>query len=73
MKSSTVVAAAVVAGAAAAAAAATMAVAVHRKRQSRLEKARAIMESLQQKCATPIEKLLQLADAMTAEMHAGLS
>ncbi|CAN0901459.1 HXK1 [Linum grandiflorum] len=72
MKKATVVAG--VAGAAAVCAAATVVV-VHQKRQNRRrrwEKVRAIVDVLEHKCATPFEKLRQLADAMTAEMYAGL-
>ncbi|CAM8994410.1 unnamed protein product [Rhodiola kirilowii] len=37
------------------------------------DKATAIFKDLEEKCRTPIEKLRQVADAMTAEMHAGLA
>ncbi|XP_035830653.1 hexokinase-1-like [Helianthus annuus] len=32
-----------------------------------------ILKELEEKCATPTSKLRQIADAMTAEMHAGLA
>ncbi|CAL1414288.1 unnamed protein product [Linum trigynum] len=72
MKKETVVA--VVVGAAAVCAAAVAADAlVRRRRQSRRrEKVRAIADGFRRRCATPIEKLQRLADAMTDEMHAGL-
>ncbi|CAM8904794.1 unnamed protein product [Rhodiola kirilowii] len=36
-------------------------------------KATAILNDLEEKCRTPIEKLSQVAEAMTVEMHAGLA
>lgn len=32
-----------------------------------------ILKEFEEKCRTPIEKLKQVADAMTVEMHAGLA
>ncbi|KAG1346607.1 hexokinase-1 [Cocos nucifera] len=65
-------------GAAVVCAAAACAVAVlvvrHRMRSSgRWARAVAILKELEEKCATPIGKLRQVADAMTVEMHAGLA
>ncbi|XLT71594.1 hypothetical protein HN873_028020 [Arachis hypogaea] len=39
----------------------------------RRAKALAIVKEVEEKCATPIAKLRQVADAMTVEMHAGLA
>ncbi|KAG0480630.1 hypothetical protein HPP92_011220 [Vanilla planifolia] len=39
----------------------------------RWARAEAILKELEEKCATPIGKLRQVADAMTMEMHAGLA
>ncbi|XP_022893292.1 hexokinase-2-like [Olea europaea var. sylvestris] len=36
-------------------------------------KAEAILRELEEECGTPTGKLLQVADAMTVEMHAGLA
>ncbi|XP_010915190.1 hexokinase-2 [Elaeis guineensis] len=65
-------------GAAVVCAAAACAVAAlvvrHRMRSSgRWARAVAILKELEEKCATPIGKLRQVADAMTVEMHAGLA
>ncbi|XP_010267128.1 PREDICTED: hexokinase-1-like [Nelumbo nucifera] len=46
----------------------------HRMRCSgRWARAMAILKEFEEKCATPIGKLRQVADAMTVEMHAGLA
>lgn len=46
----------------------------HRMRSSgRWARAMAILRELEEKCATPVAKLRQVADAMTVEMHAGLA
>ncbi|XP_010249484.1 PREDICTED: hexokinase-1 [Nelumbo nucifera] len=46
----------------------------HRMRCSgRWARAMAILREFEEKCATPIGKLRQVADAMTVEMHAGLA
>ncbi|KAG9449807.1 hypothetical protein H6P81_009772 [Aristolochia fimbriata] len=46
----------------------------HRMRNSgRWARAMAILKEFEEKCATPISKLRQVADAMTVEMHAGLA
>ncbi|KAF3450683.1 hypothetical protein FNV43_RR06772 [Rhamnella rubrinervis] len=46
----------------------------HRMRSSgRWATAMAIIKEFEEKCATPIGKLKQVADAMTVEMHAGLA
>lgn len=46
----------------------------HRMRSAaRWAKASAILKDLEEKCRTPIDKLRQIADAMTVEMHAGLA
>ncbi|XP_008795842.2 hexokinase-2-like isoform X2 [Phoenix dactylifera] len=65
-------------GAAVVCAAAACAVAAlvvrHRMRSSgRWARAMAILKDLEEKCATPIGKLRQVADAMTVEMLAGLA
>ncbi|OAY82144.1 Hexokinase-1 [Ananas comosus] len=65
-------------GAAVVCAAAACAVAVvvvrHRMRSSGLwARAAAVVRELEERCATPIGKLRQIADAMTVEMHAGLA
>ncbi|CAI0425602.1 unnamed protein product [Linum tenue] len=74
MKKEAVVVAAVAGAAAVCAAAAAADVLVRRRRQSRRrEKARAIADAFQRKCATPMVKLQKLAEAMADEMHAGLS
>ncbi|XP_026419083.1 hexokinase-1-like [Papaver somniferum] len=39
----------------------------------RMTKAMSILKEFEEKCSTPIGKLRQVADAMTAEMHAGLA
>ncbi|PHU08133.1 Hexokinase-1 [Capsicum chinense] len=36
-------------------------------------KAMAMLKEFEEKCATPVEKLRQVADAMSVEMHAGLA
>ncbi|KAI3842943.1 hypothetical protein MKX03_013430 [Papaver bracteatum] len=43
------------------------------ERSGRLSKAMSILKEFEEKCATSIEKLGQVADAMTEEMHAGLA
>ncbi|KAF6141720.1 hypothetical protein GIB67_027898 [Kingdonia uniflora] len=46
----------------------------HRMRNSgRWARAMAILREFEEKCATPIGKLRQVADAMAVEMHAGLA
>lgn len=46
----------------------------HRMRSSgRWSRAMGIVREFEEKCATPIAKLRQVADAMTVEMHAGLA
>ncbi|MBA0628052.1 hypothetical protein Godav_022835, partial [Gossypium davidsonii] len=53
----------------------TAAVVVHRKMKKlgKWEKAMEIVKEFEEKCATPISKLRQVADAMLVEMHAGLA
>ncbi|XP_038981310.1 hexokinase-2-like [Phoenix dactylifera] len=59
---------------AAAACAVAVLVVRHRMQSSgRWARAVAILKELEEKCATPIGKLRQVADAMTVEMHAGLA
>eukprot|EP00249_Psilotum_nudum_P014399 c24801_g2_i1 orf=588-2303(-) len=41
--------------------------------QSNWIRALTIVEDLQEACATPVQRLRQVADAMTSEMHAGLA
>nr|UHU35845.1 hexokinase 1 [Paeonia suffruticosa] len=66
------VTAAVVCGATVCAAAAL--IVRHRMQSSgKWAKAMAILDDFEDKCATPIGKLRQVADAMTVEMHAGLA
>ncbi|CAA7393914.1 unnamed protein product [Spirodela intermedia] len=65
-------------GAAVVCAATACAVAVlvvrHRMKSSgRWARAVAILKELEEKCAAPVGKLRQVADAMTVEMHAGLA
>ncbi|KAK8959293.1 Hexokinase-1 [Platanthera guangdongensis] len=43
------------------------------KSSSRWSRAMAILEEFEEKCATPIGKLWNVADAMAVEMHAGLA
>ncbi|MED6158616.1 Hexokinase isoenzyme 2 [Stylosanthes scabra] len=43
------------------------------RRWRRRAKALAIVKEVEEKCATPLGKLRQVADAMTVEMHAGLA
>ncbi|KAI3941377.1 hypothetical protein MKW98_001418 [Papaver atlanticum] len=43
------------------------------KSSGRWNKAMSIFKEFEENCATPIGKLRQVADAMTAEMHAGLA
>ncbi|GLT49022.1 hypothetical protein SLA2020_226080 [Shorea laevis] len=59
----------------AAAVAAAAAVVVHRKMREAARRAKAmeIVKEFEEKRATPIGKLKQVADAMTVEMHAGLA
>ncbi|XP_022893297.1 hexokinase-1-like [Olea europaea var. sylvestris] len=46
----------------------------HRMKSSgKWTKAKAILRELEEKCGTPTGMLLQVADAMTVEMHAGLA
>ncbi|WOL14620.1 hexokinase-2 [Canna indica] len=59
---------------AAAACAVAVLVVRHRMRSSgRWARAAAVIRELEEKAATPIGKLRQVADAMTVEMHAGLA
>ncbi|KAL1077048.1 hypothetical protein V6Z11_D10G070700 [Gossypium hirsutum] len=53
----------------------TAAVVVHHKmkKSGKWEKAMEIVKEFEEKCATPISKLRQVADAMLVEMHAGLA
>ncbi|CAN4094429.1 unnamed protein product [Withania somnifera] len=44
-----------------------------KKNSSEWGKSRAILKEFEEKCATPVGKLRHVADAMTAEMHAGLA
>lgn len=59
----------------AATAVAVAAVVVRRRMRSsgKWARAEAVVRELEEKCATPIGKLRQVADAMTVEMHAGLA
>ncbi|KAI3917732.1 hypothetical protein MKW98_021494 [Papaver atlanticum] len=59
--------------AAAVCAAATLIVRHRMKSSGRWTKAMSILKEFEEKCATPIGKLRQVADAMTVEMHAGLA
>lgn len=43
------------------------------KRDGNWGKAMGMLKELEEKCATPVAKLKQVADAMTVEMHAGLA
>ncbi|PPD96165.1 hypothetical protein GOBAR_DD06799 [Gossypium barbadense] len=43
------------------------------KKSGKWEKAMEIVKEFEEKCATPISKLRQVADAMLVEMHAGLA
>lgn len=43
------------------------------KNSGEWEKVRAVLRDFEEKCATPVGKLRQVADAMTVEMHAGLA
>lgn len=43
------------------------------KKSGRWAKAMGIVKEFEEKCATPMGKLRQVADAMTVEMHAGLA
>ncbi|THU51075.1 hypothetical protein C4D60_Mb06t27200 [Musa balbisiana] len=62
-----------VVGAAAACAVAALVVR-HRMRSSgRCARAAALLKELEERCATPLGKLRQVADAMMVEMHAGLA
>ncbi|MFS7996191.1 putative hexokinase [Helianthus anomalus] len=46
----------------------------HRMQNSgKWDKAMDIVKEFEEKCATPVSKLRQVADAMTVEMHAGLA
>lgn len=46
----------------------------HRMKNSgEWERGRALLKEFEEKCATPVGKLRQVADAMTVEMHAGLA
>ncbi|KAI3940154.1 hypothetical protein MKW92_000002 [Papaver armeniacum] len=46
---------------------------IARRRMKNLAKAMSILKEFEEQCATPIGKLRKVADAMTAEMHAGLA
>ncbi|XP_052182693.1 hexokinase-1-like [Diospyros lotus] len=71
MGKATVYAAAV--GAAAVCAVAALVVRHRMRRSGRWAKALAMVKELEEKCATPLGKLRQVADAMAVEMHAGLA
>ncbi|KAJ0076232.1 hypothetical protein Patl1_33962 [Pistacia atlantica] len=43
------------------------------KKEGKWGKAMGILKEFEEKCATPVAKLKQVADAMTVEMHAGLA
>ncbi|MFS7984405.1 putative hexokinase [Helianthus anomalus] len=61
-------------GAAAVTAVAVLLVVRHRMQNSgKWAKAMDIVKKFEEKCATPVSKLRQVADAMTVEMHAGLA
>ncbi|KAL9668726.1 hypothetical protein QQ045_006264 [Rhodiola kirilowii] len=62
-----------VVGAATVCAVAALIVRHRMKSAGQWDNATAIFKDLEVKCRTPIEKLRQVADAMTAEMHAGLA
>ncbi|URE28685.1 glucose homeostasis [Musa troglodytarum] len=65
---------AVVCAAAAAACAVTALVVRNRMRNSgKWAPVAAVVKELEERCATPVGKLRQVADAMTVEMHAGLA
>ncbi|XP_028795449.1 hexokinase-1-like [Neltuma alba] len=68
-----VVVGATVISAATACAAAVLLVRHRMKKSRRWARVMAILQELEEKCATPIGKLKQVADAMTVEMHAGLA
>ncbi|XP_054782221.1 hexokinase-2-like isoform X2 [Prosopis cineraria] len=68
-----VVIGATVIGAATACAVAVLLVRHHMKKSRLWARAMVILQELEEKCATPIGKLKQVADAMTVEMHAGLA
>lgn len=53
--------------------AAALVVRHHMRSSGRWAKAMAIVRELDEKCGTPIGKLMQVADAMAVEMHAGLA
>lgn len=59
--------------AAAVCAAAALVVRHRMKSSGKWARAMSIMREFEGKCATPISKLRQVADAMTVEMHAGLA
>ncbi|RZC80946.1 hypothetical protein C5167_043525 [Papaver somniferum] len=54
-------------------AAAAVLIETHRIKSSQRSKATSILKEFEAKCATPMGKLRQVADDMTAEMHAGLA
>lgn len=54
-------------------AAAVLVVRHRMKNSGRWVTATAILKDFEERCATPIGKLKQVADAMTVEMHAGLA
>ena len=59
---------------AAAVSAAVVLVVRHRMKSSgKWAKSMEILREFEEKCATPVSKLRQVADAMTVEMHAGLA
>ncbi|XP_057454421.1 hexokinase-1-like [Lotus japonicus] len=64
---------ATVIGAATACAVAAVVVQRYVKKSRRWGRVMAILKELEEKCATPMWKLRQVADAMTVEMHAGLA
>ena len=73
-KPAVVAAATAVLAAAAAAAAAAAVLARQRLREAkRWARAGAVLQDLEARCAAPAERLRQVADAMAAEMRAGLA
>ncbi|KAJ0841383.1 putative hexokinase [Helianthus annuus] len=65
--------AAAVVGAAAVTAAVVLVVRYRMQDSCKWAKAMDIVKEFEEKCATPVSKLRQVADAMTVEMHAGLA
>ncbi|KAJ0698626.1 putative hexokinase [Helianthus annuus] len=65
--------AAAVVGTAAVTAAVVLVVRHRMQNSGKWAKAMDIVKEFEEKCATPVSKLRQVADAMTVEMHAGLA